>query len=112
MHRENFAGPMVGAPEDVPQDENMTFNYEGYAIMTWGSPSTQAVEWLDRVLQLESEPKLHVRGRFGTQLSRALINFVEHDLSEARVRYSANPYTPQAYLGCIVGVHLFPPRRK
>lgn len=99
----------MGAPEVVAQDENMTFNYEGYAITTWGSPSTQAVEWLDRVLELESEPKLHARGRFRTQLSRALTNFVEHNLSEARVRYSTNLYTPQAYLGCIVGVYLFPP---
>ncbi|EED13536.1 pogo transposable element, putative [Talaromyces stipitatus ATCC 10500] len=66
----------------------MTFYYEGYIIFkNWPGPSTHVSEWLDTILRTNPVTTLYARGGYETQLSKALIGFMENDLLEPEIHY-------------------------
>ncbi|CRG92839.1 hypothetical protein PISL3812_09910 [Talaromyces islandicus] len=80
--------PPLSIAQNV-EARKMSFTSQGIAILSWGHPSPEVEQNLTDALEKDesSKGKLVRRGAYGSELSKASLNFIMYGISKERERY-------------------------
>lgn len=89
MENIELAAPDAGTFLEDETNHMMTFVQQGFAFLPCGQPPPEIIREIDDALRTEMPvDRYYVQGKYDLPLSKALIKFMKHNISDDKVRIS------------------------